>query len=87
MDTLARVVEPPAFDWRNPDYTPILAARVQRLRRVRAEPQMLAALGQYYRTHIADFINDWGVTADPRNALLGRPVVVPFLLFPRQRSG
>src|SRR6185369_7016634 len=32
------------------------------------------------------FINDWAVTVDPRNAERNLPVLVPFLLFPKQRE-
>lgn len=74
------------FDWRNPDYGPIWRARIQRLAKIRSEPKYLAACRVYYKDHIADFINDWGVTVDPRNAGTSRPVLMPFVLFPRQRD-
>jgi phage terminase large subunit len=79
---------PAPFDWRNPDYAAVFAARAASLRRLRANPAALPALKAYYRETVADFINDWGVTADPRNALLTplRPVVLPFLLSPKQRE-
>lgn len=32
----------------------------------------------------AQFITDWGVTFDPRNADIGLPTVIPFILFPKQ---
>ncbi len=76
----------PAFDWRNPDYGPVFVARLERLRWIRANPDKLPALKLWYRDHPADFINDWGVTIDPRNADIGLPVMVPFLLFPKQRE-
>ena len=46
----------------------------------------LRDLRAYYRTHPADFINDWGCTFDPRLVERGLPAVVPFLLFPKQRE-
>lgn len=59
---------------------------MRRLRWLRANPKELPALKRYYRTHVADCINDWGVTVDPRNVGTGAPVVMPFLLDTRQRE-
>jgi phage terminase large subunit len=77
-----------AFDWQNPDYTAVFQARMDRLRLIRADPsgELLRNLRAYYRTHPADFINDWGCTFDPRLVQRGLPSVVPFLLFPKQRE-
>ncbi len=72
------------FDFRNPDYVSVFKRRVEALSRIRANPDHLPALKAYYREHPAQFITDWGCTVDPRNVEVGRPVVVPFILFPRQ---
>lgn len=76
------------FDWKNPDYVPVFVERLRRLEMIRADVtgERLAWLRAYYRDNPADFINDWGCTSDPRNAEVGLPVVVPFLLFPKQRE-
>lgn len=75
------------FDWLTPDYAAIWRQRVQRLARLRADPNLLQTVRAYYKDHhAADFINDWGVTVDPRNVGTVRPVVMPFQLFPRQRE-
>lgn len=74
------------FDWKKPDYVPIFEQRVAALRRMRKEPEKVALLKLYYRDHIADFINDWGITFDPRNLERKIPAVVPFVLFPKQRE-
>jgi hypothetical protein len=74
------------FDFKKPDYVRIFAARAERLAHLRAHPKDLPALRHYYKTHPADFINDWAVTVDPRVASQGRSPVMPFLLFPRQRE-
>lgn len=74
------------FDFRNPDYTPILQARVERLAAIRSDPALLAALRVHYAAHPADFISDWGITYDPRNIERDLPAAVPFLLFPKQRE-
>lgn len=75
-----------AFDWKNPDYAPVFQRRIEVLAAVRADPRLLAALKVHYKTHPADFINDWGMTFDPRNAGTSIPALMPFLLFPRQRE-
>jgi phage terminase large subunit len=75
-----------SFNWQSPDYAPIWKRRIERLARMRDDPQYLQALRVYYPKHIADFINDWGVTVDPRNVGTGRPILMPFVLFPKQRE-
>jgi hypothetical protein len=72
------------FDWKNPDYRPILAQRADRLRRLRAHPELLGPLREKYRADPAAFIGDWGVTTDPRSIATGRAALVPFLLWPKQ---
>jgi phage terminase large subunit len=73
-----------SFDYLHPDYLPVLVERDRRLRYLRADPIRFEAAKIYYRTHIARFIIDWGVTTDPRNLEIGVPTTVPFLLFPKQ---
>lgn len=79
------------FDFRNPDYDAIFRARMERLTWIRSgTPKERAArmvdLRAWYAENPADFINDWACTVDPRNAERGLPVLVPFVLFPRQRE-
>lgn len=76
----------PAFDFRDPDYVAEFRWRLAVLARLRAEPATLAAFRAHYAQHPADFIDDWGVTFDPRNLNVRRPALVPFRLFPRQRE-
>lgn len=77
----------PEFNWRAPDYVPIIQERMRRLAWIREDPDTrLPPLKAYYRDHPADFINDWGVTFDPRNADVRLPSTIPFLLFPKQRE-
>lgn len=75
---------PKHFDWKNPDYGPVFARRLEALSRIRKNPDMLPDLLSYYRENPAQFIHDWGVTVDPRNVSRGIPAVVPFMLFDRQ---
>jgi phage terminase large subunit len=74
------------FNWSHPDYAATYADRSDRLKRLRADPAMLAGVKAHYAEHPADFIHDWGMTFDPRNAEIGLPTTVPFLLFPKQRE-
>jgi phage terminase large subunit len=72
------------FDFKNPDYVLAFRWRADRLNRIREQPECLPALKAFYRLNIPQFITDWGCTTDPRNVEIGRPAVLPFLLFPRQ---
>ena len=67
-------------------YDDVTRERIRRLKHLRKHPSEVLALKRYYRTHIADMVNDWGVTVDPRNVRLGLPVVMPFVLDNRQRD-
>lgn len=84
MNAVMRVED--GFDFLNPDYLPVWQARAERLARLRDDPLLLAAVKVYYRDHLDDFINDWGVTVDPRVAAKGRTSVMPLLLWPKQRA-
>ena len=78
---------PEGFDWRNPDYTPVYLRRSEALMRIRKGDVDLKALKQYYaEDRPAQFIHDWGMTFDPRNAERKLPTTVPFLLFERQEQ-
>lgn len=77
---------PFAFDFKNPDYVSVYKWRVERLERIRKNPECLPGMRAYYRDHPAQFIIDWGATSDPRNVADGLPTVLPFLLFPKQEE-
>ena len=85
---MSAVPQVAGFDWKNPDYPLVFQRRINKLARLRAAPQSLPALKAFYATHPVQFIEDWGTTSDPRNALLTppRPVLMPFLLFDKQRE-
>jgi phage terminase large subunit len=73
------------FDWKEPDYVAVLAERAKRLTKLRAmSAEELAGVKLFYRDHPVEFINDWGMTSDPRNVEIGLPVNIPFMLFPKQ---
>jgi hypothetical protein len=73
-----------AMDYKNPQYVPIFRERMERLARLRANPQLLAPLKTHYRSNPIDFIRDWGVTSDPRNIERGLPAVIPLIPFEKQ---
>lgn len=75
---------PADWNWRAPDYATVFQERARRLALIRSKPEMLPGLKRFYRDNPAQFITDWGCTADPRNVEIGLPAVVPFLLFPKQ---
>lgn len=77
---------PFTFDFKNPDYQMVFEWRMERLQRIRTNPEMLPALRAFYRDNPAQFIIDWGITTDPRNLDYGLPVSIPFLLFPKQEE-
>jgi hypothetical protein len=70
-------------DW-HPDYEAVYKERGERLKRIRGDSSVLAGLKEFYKDHPVEFINEWGMTFDPRNAEIGIPTTVPFLLFPKQ---
>ncbi|MFL1558589.1 hypothetical protein [Pseudomonas sp. O11] len=74
------------FDFKNPDYVQVFEWRTERLSRIRRDPTVLPALRAFYRENPAQFIIDWGMTADPRNVERGLPASIPFLLFPKQEE-
>lgn len=83
----AQLAEPlAALPYTPPDYEAIATERKRRLEWLRTRPAEIANLKRYYSTHVADMISDWGITVDPRNVRKGLPVVLPFVLDPRQRD-
>jgi len=72
-------------DWA-PDYDAVYRERAERLERIRSTPGMLDGLKAFYKDNPVQFIMDWGMTFDPRNAEVGLPTTMPFLLFPKQQE-
>lgn len=67
-----------------PDYTKEFMRRQGLLERLKKNPQHIQGAKEYYRHHPAEFIEDWCITYDPRNANGELPTTMPFCLFPRQ---
>lgn len=74
---------PDEFDWTNPNYKPVFDFRLEALTRLRQNPSSMRRLMEYYKTNWVDFINDWGMTYDPRSQT---EKYTPFILFPRQKD-
>lgn len=74
------------FDFKNPDYTQVFEWRIERLQKIRKNPQSIPILKAFYKDNPAQFIIDWGVTYDPRNPERKLPAYIPFLLFPKQED-
>jgi phage terminase large subunit len=74
------------FDFKKPDYIQVYEWRLERIRRMREDPSVVPALRTYYKDNPVQFINDWGMTFDPRNVADNLPTVLPFLLFPKQEE-
>lgn len=74
------------FDFKAPDYARVAQHRAKRLAWLCANPGAIAGLKQFYKLHPDQFIDDWGMTTDPRNPEVGLPTTIPFLLFPKQRE-
>lgn len=71
------------WDWKAPDYDGEFGRRLAGLKKMR-ELGTAPKLREFYAKEPAAFIDDWGCTFDPRNAEIGLPTTVPFVLFDRQ---
>lgn len=78
------------FDWKHPDYLPIIQERARRLKLIREKrkqpggEQWFLGLCEFYKTNPWQFIEDWGVTFDPRITDQNAPAIIPFVLFQKQ---
>jgi hypothetical protein len=72
------------FNWKTPDFTPVFEQRAAMLQWLRENPEEVDALKDFYADNEGQFINDWGITFDPRNAERKLPTLMPFLLFDKQ---
>lgn len=73
------------FDNKFPvDYATVIKDRMEKLAKLKSSLSYVAGAKEYYKTRPIEFINDWCVTCDPRNALEDKPTKMPFITFPRQ---
>jgi hypothetical protein len=79
---LDRLPEP----WPTCNVTREYATRLERLRRLRRNPELWGPIKAYYRDNPQKFIRHWCATYDPRNAGSDIPALLPFVPFRRQRE-
>jgi len=72
--------------WPPCDVIDELAARQQRLVRLRRNPGLWPGAREYYRTRPVAFARHWCFTYDPRNAGSDTPATLPLVPFRRQRE-
>jgi len=67
-------------------YKEIFKDRIKTFKKLESNKRLLSSFKQHYKTNHVDFINDWGVTYDPRNDGILKPKLMPFILWKRQRE-
>lgn len=72
------------FDFQNPDYAAVYKRRLDLIRKIRQDPSLVPVLKAYYRLNPWQFVEDFGMTYDPRNIERGLPATIPFIPFPKQ---
>lgn len=79
------LIDNSSFNFKNPIYDDVYRRRLKLTKRVNAMSNSeFNALKKFYSTHPAHFINDFGMTFDPRNVSRKLPAYMPFLLMPKQ---
>ena len=79
------MIVPFDFDFKLPDYGSVWEWRVKLITLIR-ESETQDAFNDYYRANPGAFISHWGCTWDPRNADIGLPTTIPFILFEKQEE-
>lgn len=74
------------FNFRNPDYAMVYKRRFDLIRKIRQDPSLVPVLKAYYKLNPWQFVEDFGMTYDPRNIERGLPATIPFIPFDRQRE-
>jgi len=65
-------------------YKEIFKDRLKVLNKLNNDSRLVHAYKIHYKTNPVDYINDWGVTYDPRKSGGDNPKLMPFILYPRQ---
>lgn len=66
-----------------PNYTDVFLERQKRLLSLRKN---VVGAKAFYKEHPLEFIEHWVMLCEPRNAVTDLPVIMPFILFQRQRE-
>ncbi len=64
------------FDFKNPDYAVVFRRRFELIRKIRQDPALVPVLKAYYKSHPWQFVEDFGMTYDPRNIERGLPATI-----------
>lgn len=72
-------------EWK-PNYTMEFKKRLEALEAINKDPILKMGALEHYKDNPIDFINDWTITFDPRNAGSDIPVTMPLILFPKQED-
>lgn len=79
------LIDNSSFDFKNPVYDKVYSRRINLVKRINdMSNSQFEALKKFYSTNPAHFINDFGMTFDPRNVSRGVPAHIPFVLMPKQ---
>ena len=74
------------MDWKQPDYRAVYERRAGLLNAIRTSREMQEAALKVYAVDPVRWIEDWGMTFDPRRVAAGGEAWMPFVLWPRQRE-
>jgi len=69
-----------------PNFKKILHKRAQKIIKIKSDPRLMRGAWHYYKDRPVEYICDWGVTYDPRNAGTDIPTLMPFVPFKRQKE-
>ena len=74
--------------WPPANYNAIFADRHDEILRIENDPVLIQGIKSFYSNpnNIIPFIEEQGVTIDPRNSTSTKPVTMPFVLFDRQKE-
>jgi len=85
--TIVTRLYPKGFDFIDPPYAEVFAERFKLYDNLADDPEALHSAHNYYSTHPVDWIEDFAITVDPRQAVSRESASrMPFVLFPRQKE-
>ena len=74
------------FDYKNPNYSEVFEQRANLLSKIRSDQILFQAAKVHYRENPWDFINDFGMTFEPRNIEKGLLSSIPFVVWGKQKE-
>lgn len=70
----------------NPDYAAEFRRRLKLLKELETNKRLLTIYKQHYKNNPIDYIQDWHITIDTRNAMSKTPVLMPLILWDQQKE-